>query len=78
MRGDLEEERGTGVGGGWQERWLAWAREHADRFDPMTNGFLGAQCRRLATPGEQEEEEVAAADLGAMMKDMMFGKGFPK
>jgi hypothetical protein len=67
------------LAGGWQDRWLAWAREHADRLDPMKNGFLEAECRRLATPGDQEEEEAAAeSDLGVIMQDMMFGKGFPK
>jgi hypothetical protein len=33
--------------GGWQQAWLAWAREHADRLDPITNGFLAGERRRL-------------------------------
>jgi hypothetical protein len=36
--------------GGWQEAWLAWAREHADRLDPMTSGFLAGEERRLTHP----------------------------
>jgi hypothetical protein len=39
----------------WQERWLVWAREHADRLDPMTNGFLEAERRRLSTPRDKRE-----------------------
>ena len=35
---------------GWQEQWLAWAREHADRLDPMKNGFLEAEGRRMPSP----------------------------
>ena len=34
-----------GAAGGRSEAWLAWAREEADRLDPMTNGFVaGASC----------------------------------
>jgi hypothetical protein len=28
--------------------WLAWAHAHADRLDPMTNGYLEAERRRVA------------------------------
>ncbi len=31
----------------WQEEWLTWAKGHADRMDPMTNGYLEAERRRL-------------------------------
>jgi hypothetical protein len=32
---------------GWQREWLNWAQEHADRIDPMTNGFLENERQKL-------------------------------
>jgi len=37
--------------GGWHQPWLAWAREHADRLDPMANGFLEREIERVILPG---------------------------
>jgi hypothetical protein len=31
----------------WQRAWLAWAREYADRLDPMTSGYLDAEKGRF-------------------------------
>ncbi len=42
-------EIGSG-GSAWPENWLAWATEHADRLDPMTNGFLETEYQRLMEP----------------------------
>ena len=36
--------------GGWSEAWFAWAREEADRLDPMTSGFLETERERFAKP----------------------------
>jgi hypothetical protein len=36
----------------WRERWVTWARAHADRLDPMTNGYLESERRRLAGTGQ--------------------------
>jgi hypothetical protein len=44
--GRLESE--TQPRDGWQERWATWAKAHADRIDPMTNGYLEAERQRLA------------------------------
>ncbi|HEY5910531.1 MAG TPA: hypothetical protein VJA21_08000, partial [Verrucomicrobiae bacterium] len=40
---------------GWQERWLKWAKAHADRVDPMTNGYLESERQRLAGGGQRSE-----------------------
>lgn len=63
---------------GWEGRWLVWAREHADRLDPMTSGFLEAEERRLTAP-EQDGNGSKLEDmsLGAKMQGMMFGENFP-
>jgi len=34
-----------------------WAQEHADRLDPMTNGFLEKERQRLASPDDEENEK---------------------
>lgn len=34
----------------WREEWLTWAKAHADRIDPMTNGYLEAERQRLTAP----------------------------
>jgi hypothetical protein len=34
---------------GWRENWLTWAKAHADRIDPMTNGYLEAEHQRLTS-----------------------------
>jgi hypothetical protein len=44
--------------GDWQNRWLAWAREHANRLDPMTNGFLEAERGRFLAPNVNKEDET--------------------
>ncbi len=46
-------EAGPGLQGGrnWGKHWLAWASAHADRLDPMTNGFLDAERQRLVGAG---------------------------
>jgi hypothetical protein len=46
----LRKEGPVTGSGEWQRVWLAWAQEHADRLDPMTNGFLAAEQRRLSHP----------------------------
>ena len=33
----------------WRERWVPWANAHVDRLDPMTNGYLESEGRRLAS-----------------------------
>lgn len=38
-------------GGNWGKQWLAWASAHADRLDPMKNGFLDAERQRLVGAG---------------------------
>jgi hypothetical protein len=63
---------------GWQREWLAWAREHADRLDPMTNGFLEREHERITETGDDTDEaEPAEPSLGQVMQDLMFGKGWP-
>jgi hypothetical protein len=39
---------GAAPASGWPQAWLAWAREQADRLDPLTNGFLEAERERFA------------------------------
>ena len=34
---------------GWRERWATWARAHADRIDPITNGYLETERQRVST-----------------------------
>lgn len=41
--------RGTRPQEGWQGHWVTWAEAHADRIDPMTNGYLEAERQRLTT-----------------------------
>ncbi len=43
---------GPGPAGSWPEAWLAWAREQADRLDPVTSGFLEAERQRAAAEME--------------------------
>ena len=38
------------LAGDWQQGWLAWAREYADRLDPMNNEYLKGERKRLAKP----------------------------
>ena len=52
---------GPDPAGGWSEAWLAWAREEADRLDPMTNGFVEAERERLATGTEGVEAYLTGA-----------------
>lgn len=40
--------------GDWQHAWLSWAREHADRLDPMRNGFLEEEHQRITDQGISE------------------------
>lgn len=47
----VEAVPGLQGGGNWGEHWLAWASAHADRLDPMTNGFLDAERQRLVGAG---------------------------
>lgn len=35
---------------GWEARWLAWAREHAARLDPIRGGYLERERKRWAAP----------------------------
>jgi hypothetical protein len=65
--------------GDWRQAWLAWAREHADRLDPMTNGFLEGEHERLTAPKDEEADpEPAERSVGDIMQEMMFGKGWPE
>jgi hypothetical protein len=41
---------------GWEQTWLSWARQAADGLDPMTNGYLEANRRRLMHPEEQKDD----------------------
>ncbi len=50
--------------GGWQQNWLAWARGHAAKLDPMTNGFL-----------ESERQRLMKEDLGTILHFGLFGPG---
>ena len=43
---DVMNRGGQLMPDGWAARWLAWARQHAERIDPMTNGFLEAEKQR--------------------------------
>jgi hypothetical protein len=47
----LQKAEGSLAAGDWQERWVAWAMAHADRLDPMTNGYLEAERQRLTASG---------------------------
>jgi len=74
----LGKEGGPLPAGDWQQTWLTWAREHAERLDPMTNGFLEGEQKRLTEPDDQEDEpEPAERSVGDIMQEMMFGKGWP-
>lgn len=53
MRSDAR----PGPGGDWPDAWLAWAREQADRLDPMTNGFLEAERERLGLVAKPRAEQ---------------------
>jgi hypothetical protein len=43
-----EAMRGEGFSSGdcWEARWLAWARKHSDRIDPLRNGYIEEQKRK--------------------------------
>jgi hypothetical protein len=45
MRASISEQSSSG--NAWQQRWLTWARAHADRIDPMTTGYLESEHKRL-------------------------------
>jgi hypothetical protein len=47
----LGKEGGPLPAGDWQQTWLTWAREHAERLDPMTNGFLEGEQKRAHGAG---------------------------
>ncbi len=71
----LATQGGSLPPGDWRQTWLAWAREHADRLDPMTNGFLEREHQRLTDPDDEEDEpEPAERSVGSIMQEMMFGK----
>ncbi len=53
--GELEKDRKPTATDSWHDRWLIWAREHADRLDPMTNGYLYAEGHRLTAPDVEAE-----------------------
>jgi len=64
---------------GWQQEWLGWARAHADRLDPVTNGFLEAECRRVATSKNESEEETEPSDSSSDSsgEGAIFDRNFP-
>ena len=37
------------AGAEWGAKWLAWARAHADRVDPITGGYLEEEGRRAGS-----------------------------
>jgi hypothetical protein len=51
----LRNGGGSGPAGGWSEAWLAWARNEADRLDPMTGGFLEEERERFVAQVEGRE-----------------------
>jgi hypothetical protein len=74
----LQADDGSLAAGGWQQGWLAWAWEHADRLDPMTNGFLEADHERLTDTDDRDDQpEPAEPSVGQIIQDVMFGKGCP-
>jgi len=56
---------GWGPAGGWSEAWLAWAREQADRLDPMTSGFMETERTRFVAETEGKESGVGGAESAA-------------
>jgi hypothetical protein len=56
---------GPGPAGSWPEAWLAWAREQADRLDPMTSGFLEAERERFVAEVDHREPGLAGAEPAA-------------
>jgi putative SOS response-associated peptidase YedK len=40
----------------WAGKWLAWARVHADRSEPLENGFVDSEKRRLSGGQNLEEQ----------------------
>jgi hypothetical protein len=64
------------LAGEWGKTWLGWAREHADRLDPMTNGFLDGERERITEPNNKEGEPgPAERSVGDVMQEMMFETG---
>lgn len=42
---------------GWEMRWLGWAREHANRFDPFKKGYLDSEKRRFRPAANNDDED---------------------
>jgi hypothetical protein len=38
-------------------RWLGWAREHANRFDPFKKGYLDSEKRRFRPAANNDDED---------------------
>jgi hypothetical protein len=69
----LKREGGSLPAGGWQQTWLTWAQEHADRLDPMTNGFLEREHERLTVPDDSKDEpEPTERTIGDIMRENLF------
>jgi hypothetical protein len=56
--------RALSLAGDWQQAWLAWAREYADRLDPMNNEYLEGERKRLAKPDAERFGGLSAASGG--------------
>jgi hypothetical protein len=54
----LKEGRKELPGDGWELRWLTWARKHADRIDPLTNGYLESERKRLKGVSTDESDQL--------------------
>ena len=51
---ELRIEKGDFAPDAWQARWLGWARQHADRIDPIKRGFLESEKNRVRNPDDEE------------------------